>query len=80
MAKQCLTHRCVNFNARLEIGMCQHVKKYFSTRLPPEGRSERDGLVGVHVDRNGGRRKKLPATGYSDGGYGFRDDCNATEV
>ena len=36
------------------------VGRYFSTRLSSEDRSERGALVGVLVDRNGGRRKNLP--------------------
>ena len=39
-------------------------------RIPLEGRSDRDVPVGVLVDWNGGRRKKLPAAEYSDGSYG----------
>ena len=48
-----------------------NVVRPFPTRLPLEDRSERDAPVGVLVGRNEGRRKKLPAEGCSDGGYGF---------
>ena len=63
----------MSFNAGLEIGVCRRVEKYFPARLPSEGRSERDVLVGVLVGRNRGRQKKLPATGYSDDDCGFRE-------
>ena len=49
------------------------MEKYFLKRLPLKGRSERDAPVGVLVDQNGGCRKKLPAVGYFDDGYGFRE-------
>ena len=45
--------------------------RYFPTRLPLDGRSERDALVGVLVGWNGDRRKKLRAVEYSDDGCGL---------
>ena len=50
----------VNFSPRLEIGACGHVGRYFSVRLPPNGRLEGGALVGVLFGRNGGRRKISP--------------------
>ena len=45
--------------------------RYFPTRLPPKGRSERGTPVGVLVGHNGGHRKKLSAAEYSDNGCGL---------
>ena len=73
VAKQCLKHQRTNFSVGLEIDACRRVEKCFPTRLLPEGRSERDALVGVLIIWNGGCRKKLSATGCSDGGCGFRE-------
>ena len=46
----------LNFSVGPEIGMCGHMGKYFSARLPLEGRSERGAPVGVLFGRNGGCR------------------------
>ena len=43
------------------------VGRFFSTRLPLEGRSERGALVGVLVGRNGGRQKISPKKVFDDG-------------
>ena len=64
-------HRRVNFSAGLEIGSFGRLGKYFSARLPSEGRSKRGALVDVLVDRNGGCRKISLAAEYSDGDCGF---------
>ena len=66
MYKQCLMRWCVNFSDGPEIGMCGRVGRYFSTRLPSEGRSEGGALVGVLFGRNGGRRK-ISSVKVSDG-------------
>ena len=76
MAKQCFTCQRVNFSVGLEIGACWRMEKYFSARLPPEGRLERDAHVGVLVDWNGGCRKKLQVARYSGDDCGLCDDCN----
>ena len=65
----------MNFNTELKIGMCRCVERCFPTKLPPECRSERDTPVGVLVDQNGDRRKKLSAVRCSDDGCGF---CEAS--
>ena len=57
MAKQCITRRRMKFSAGLEISACRRVERCFPTRFPPEGRSERDTLVGVLVAWNRGRYK-----------------------
>ena len=64
----------MNFSIGLEIGTCGLVGRYFPTRIPPEGRSERGAFVGVLVGRNGGRLKKLSAAEYSD------DYCRLPEL
>ena len=58
-ASSSATRRLVNFSARLKIGACGCMRRYFSARLPPEGRLER-APIGVLVGQNGGRRKILP--------------------
>ena len=73
VAKQCLTRRRVNFSTGPEIGACGHVERYFPTRIPPEGRSDRGTLVGVLVSRNGGRWKKLTTAKYYDAGCGLSE-------
>ena len=71
MAKQCLTRRHVLAREFQRRTRDRRVEKYFLARLPPEGRSERDTLVGVLVGRNGDRRKKLSTTGYFVNECGF---------
>ena len=61
----------MNFSAEPEISACGHVGRYFPARLPSKGRLESDAPVGVLVGRNRGRRKKLSAVEYSDGGCGL---------
>ena len=77
----------MNFSAKSEIGACGRVRRYFSTRLPSEGRSEGGAPIGVLFDRNGGRRKILSIKVACDKmfrrWFGFvklREDCNTTEV
>ena len=73
MAKQCLTgsHAPTCGFQRQIVDRRMLVGRYFLVRLPSEGRSERGAPVGVLVGRNGGRRKKLLATWYSDSGCGL---------
>ena len=75
MAKQCLTRRHTPAREFQRWTRDRCVGRYFLTRLPPEGRSERGALVGVLVDQNGGCRKilskKLSVAEYFDDGCGL---------
>ena len=47
----------VSHSVGSEIGACGCVGRYFSARLPLEGRSEGGAPIGVLFGRNGGGRK-----------------------
>ena len=58
----------------------QRVERCFLARFPPEDRSERDTLVGVLVDQDRGRWKKLPEVRCSDDCCGLCEAFGTTAL